>query len=92
MFWHAGALHLVDRRLESKILMNGGTLADEPRTWFSRLLLLGDGTLACTMSLYKDDVFSAELVLVRSNLLPGTGWWPCSDGNLGGNPFSAAPP
>jgi len=54
--------------------------------------LLGDGTLACTMSLYKDDVFSAELVLVRSNLLPGTGWWPCSDGNLGGNPFSAAPP
>lgn len=78
VFWRDGRLLAVDASFELRELF---ALPDE-RSIMSRILLLRQGKVVFTL----DDEL---LIFSGTGLGPlDTGWWPCGDGNLRGNPVS----
>jgi hypothetical protein len=76
--WRDGALLAIDADLHQRELFTH----DDDRAVMSRILLLGQGTIAFALD-------NELLIFHSTGLAPlAHGPWPCADGNIQGNPVS----
>jgi hypothetical protein len=81
VFWRDGRLLVIDSGLKMQELFT----RDDQRAVMSRVLLLDHGQILLAL----DD----ELLMFRNTGLAAldTGYWPCADGNIHGNPVAGLP-